>query len=82
MLDPMGKNEFEKTGRLISAAENIGNKITCGILNKLFSKGHDDTNDWKTDASWAMDEQRPINTAFFLLFFCFFFGLLFHLLMK
>lgn len=77
MLDPMGKNEFEKTGRLISAAENIGNKITCGILNKLFSKDHHDTNDWDTDARWAMDEQRPINTriiiyslfsAFFLLF--------------
>ena len=50
MLDPMGKNEFEKTGRLISAAENIGNKNSCGILNKLFSKSHDDTNDWGTDA--------------------------------
>lgn len=77
MLDPMGKNEFEKTGRLISAAENMGNKITGGILNKLFSKGHDDPNDWTVDAKWAVGEQKPINTriiiytlfsVFFLLF--------------
>ncbi len=62
MFDPMGKNEFEKTGRFISAAENIGNKITCGILDKLFPKDRDTTNNWAFGAKWAIDQQKPINT--------------------
>ena len=62
MLNPMGKKGFDKTGRLISATESLGNKITGGIFNKLFPKSEAHSNDWNLDAKWAVEQQKPIKT--------------------
>ena len=62
MLDPMGKKGFDKTGSLINATENVGNKITGGIFNKLFPKNEAHSNNWSLDAKWAVEQQKPIKT--------------------
>lgn len=61
MFDPMGKEGFERTGRAISSAESFGNKITCGILGRLFPD-REESRDWMTDAEWAIQKQEPINS--------------------
>lgn len=62
MINPMGKKQFEKTGRIISASEDIGNKITGGFFKKLFPKTESHSMDWKHDAAWAVEQQKPIKT--------------------
>lgn len=62
MLNPMGKKGFNKTGTLINATENVGNKITGGIFNKLFQKKETHSNNWNLDAKWAVEQQKPIKT--------------------
>lgn len=58
----MGKKQFDKTGRLIAVTENIGNRITGGLLNKLLPKTKTRSIDWKHDAVWAVEQQKPIKT--------------------
>jgi len=50
MAGPFGKKEFDRAGRLISAAEQVGDKVTGGIFNRLFSGEADGPYDWGTDA--------------------------------
>ena len=62
MAGPFSEKEFERAGRIISAAERAGDKITCGIFSRLFSEKSDSPYNWEADAEWAMEEQKPINS--------------------
>ncbi|HPC75711.1 MAG TPA: HlyD family type I secretion periplasmic adaptor subunit [Synergistales bacterium] len=70
MAGPFGKKEFDRAGRLISAAEQVGDKVTGGIFNRLFSGEADGPYDWGTDAEWAIEEQKPISSR--IIIYCLF----------
>lgn len=74
MVAPLSEKKFERTGRIISAAEKAGEKITAGLFNKIFSNKEDSSYNWEIDAEMALEEQKPINSK--IIIYCLFAALI------
>ena len=74
MVAPLNEKKFERTGRIISAVEKAGEKITAGLFNKVFSNNEDNSHDWEIDAEMALEEQKPINSK--IIIYCLFASLM------
>lgn len=77
MFDLIGKKGFRKIEIFITATENIGNRITCGIFSKLFPKTDMHSKDWGQDARLAIEQQQPLSTRIIIYSICSVFVLFF-----
>ena len=60
MIEPMNKDSFEKTGKVIARLENFGGGVTRRVFDLLIKENTRRAGDWTGDAAWAETEERPL----------------------
>lgn len=60
MIEPMNKDSFEKTGKVIARLENFGGGVTRRVFDLLIKENTRRAGDWAGDAAWAETEERPL----------------------
>jgi adhesin transport system membrane fusion protein len=59
-FDPTTRKGFERIGGIVETIENCGSKKAGRLLSRFVSVEHSRSGDWKADAEWALENEKPI----------------------
>jgi membrane fusion protein, adhesin transport system len=60
MLEPIGKQGFERIGKVVKGGERVGRPLFDRLFGRWLVAPRRDGRDWVSDADWARIQQEPL----------------------